>query len=165
MICGRLIRFTMGWRGKRMQLELVGVMRKAEEEIYGSESLKLQSGYALLAFQTLWSLPALVGIHLKKEKSCLKKGTTSVYAYSPDLILQLRPFHDRSGSKGGHGFAFALTAPVRHGLVLNAGLYIRRIATRTTRTIGPTLFRKSCFSRILILEHIRYIKESQTIAM
>ena len=79
MICGRLIRFTMGWRGKRMQLELVGVMRKAEEEIYGSESLKLQSGYALLAFQTLWNLPALVGIHLRKEKNCLKKGTTSLF--------------------------------------------------------------------------------------
>ena len=53
-------------------------MRKAEERVCGSGSQKLQSGYALLAFLTPGSISALVGIHLKKEKSCLKKGTTSV---------------------------------------------------------------------------------------
>ncbi len=51
-------------------------MREIEQRVYSSRGLKLQSGYALLPFQTPGSFSALVGIHLKKEKSCLKKGTT-----------------------------------------------------------------------------------------
>ena len=53
------------------------VMRETEQRVYSSRGLKLQSGYALLPFQTPGSFSALVGIHLKKEKSCLKKGPTS----------------------------------------------------------------------------------------
>ena len=34
--------------------------------------------YTLFPFQTPESFSALVGIHLKKEKSCLKKGHTSL---------------------------------------------------------------------------------------
>ena len=55
------------------------VMRETEQRVYSSRGLKLQSGYALLPFQTPGSFSALVGIHLKKEKSCLKKGPTSKY--------------------------------------------------------------------------------------
>ena len=54
-------------------------MTETGERVCCSESLKLQSGYALLAFQTLRSISALVGIHLKKEKSCLKKRPTSLF--------------------------------------------------------------------------------------
>ena len=48
---------------RRMWLE---AMRQTEQRVYGFGSLK--DGYAL------------VGIHLRKQKCCLKKGTTSVYA-------------------------------------------------------------------------------------
>ena len=46
---------------RRMWLE---AMRQTEQRVYGFGSLK--DGYAL------------VGIHLRKQKCCLKKGTTSV---------------------------------------------------------------------------------------
>ncbi len=45
---------------RRMWLE---AMRQTEQRVYGFGSLK--DGYAL------------VGIHLRKQKCCLKKGTTS----------------------------------------------------------------------------------------
>ncbi len=46
---------------RRMWLE---AMRQTEQRVYGFGSFK--DGYAL------------VGIHLKKQKCCLKKGTTAV---------------------------------------------------------------------------------------
>ena len=58
------------------------MVREIEQRVYSSRSLKLQSGYALLPFQTPGSFSALVGIHLKNEKSCLKKGPT---AYIHDI--------------------------------------------------------------------------------
>ena len=62
------------------------VMRETEQRVYSSRGLKLQSGYALLPFQTPGSFSALVGIHLKKEKSCLKKGPTSEIAKAICLL-------------------------------------------------------------------------------
>ncbi len=53
-------------------------MTETGERVCCLESLKLQSGYAFLPFQTLRSISALVGIHLKKEKSCLKKRPTPI---------------------------------------------------------------------------------------
>ena len=55
---------------RRMWLE---AMRQTEQRVYGFGSLK--DGYAL------------VGIHLRKQKCCLKKGTTSM------LVLSPRPHH------------------------------------------------------------------------
>ncbi len=49
---------------RRMWLE---AMRQTEQRVYGFGSLK--DGYAL------------VGIHLRKQKCCLKKGTTSLNLY------------------------------------------------------------------------------------
>ena len=63
------------------------VMRETEQRVYSSRGLKLQSGYALLPFQTPGSFSALVGIHLKKEKSCLKKGPTSLNQERKLLML------------------------------------------------------------------------------
>ena len=62
------------------------MVREIEQRVYSSRSLKLQSGYALLPFQTPGSFSALVGIHLKNEKSCLKKGSTAL----PTLVKESR---------------------------------------------------------------------------
>ena len=61
-------------------------MREIEQRDYSSRSLKLQSGYALLPFQTPGSFSALVGIHLKNGKSCLKKRPTAVSAVTDSYI-------------------------------------------------------------------------------
>lgn len=70
-------------------------MREIEQRVCAFGSLKLQSGYALLAFQTPESFSALVGIHLKKEKSCLKKRPTSLYIQKgPELRLEHPAYTD-----------------------------------------------------------------------
>ncbi len=69
-------------------------MTETGERVCCSESLKLQSGYALLPFQTLRSISALVGIHLKKEKSCLKKRPTPTADDKTEIIVEaLRPLY------------------------------------------------------------------------
>ncbi len=54
---------------RRMWLE---AMRQTEQRVYGFGSLK--DGYAL------------VGIHLRKQKCCLKKGTTSECTICTDML-------------------------------------------------------------------------------
>ncbi len=62
---------------RRMWLE---AMRQTEQRVYGFGSLK--DGYAL------------VGIHLRKQKCCLKKGTTSQLSYetkSDRIVFKIIP--------------------------------------------------------------------------
>ncbi len=58
---------------RRMWLE---AMRQTEQRVYGFGSLK--DGYAL------------VGIHLRKQKCCLKKGTTSKRTHTDYAMAEVR---------------------------------------------------------------------------
>ncbi len=87
---------------RRMWLE---AMRQTEQRVYGFGSLK--DGYAL------------VGIHLRKQKCCLKKGTTSVFALKNAEHIDMSPTLDALSEFSG----FGIPASVRSNAKIDNGRF------------------------------------------